>query len=450
MSGAAESRAERGAVSPGVSVGVESRAGTGTVSPGVSVGVESRAGTGTVSPGVSVGPGRDRGIVTAGPGGGGGAGGRAGVRRALPWVAVVAGLALVVAVAGRGPEEGNPLDPASPGPLGTKGLVEVLRGLGGRVTVSAAQPGTGTQTALLLSDDLTPERRQGLLDWVGRGGTLVVADPSSGVTRVEPTGSTRFGLLDAEIERRCDVPALRDAERVAAPGAVVFKLPEDQGAPGGPSTGGTRACFPRNDGAWLLVQPLGDGAVVRLGGASALVNQELGKADNAILLASLLVPVEGTTVQVLQPPLPGGGTAGLGDLIAPRVRLALWQLVVAFVLLALWRARRLGRPVAEPQPVQLSGAELVVAVGNLLQRAKGRGQAAGLLTDDLRRSLAGRLGLPPSTPADQVADAVAARTGIPRERVLRTLAPTTPRDEAELVALSQAIDTIRREVTRVR
>jgi hypothetical protein len=362
---------------------------------------------------------------------------------------VVLGVALVVAVAGRGAEEGNPLDPASPGPLGTKGLVEVLRGLGGRVTVSAGQPGTGTDTALLLSDDLTPQRRQGLLDWVRRGGTLVVADPSSGVTRVEPAGSTRFGLLDAEIERRCAVPALRDAERVAAPGGVVFEIPEGQGAPGN-RPDATQACFPRNDGAWLLVQPLGGGTVVRLGGASALVNQELGEADNAVLLASLLVPVEGTAVQVLQPPLPGGGTAGLGDLIAPRVRLALWQLVLAFVLLALWRARRLGRPVAEPQPVQLPGAELVVAVGNLLQRAKGRGQAAGLLTDDLRRSLAERLGLPPSTPADQVADTVAERTGIPRERVLRTLTRTTPRDEAGLVALSQAVDTIRREVTRVR
>jgi hypothetical protein len=106
--------------------------------------------------------------------------------------------------------------------------------------------------------------------------------------------------------------------------------------------------------------------------------------------------------------------------------------------------------VVEPQPVQLPGAELVVAVGNLLQRAKGRGQAAGLLTDDLRRSLAERLGLPPTAPPDLVADTVAARTGIPRERVLRTLSPTTPRDEAELVALSQAVDDVRREVTRVR
>jgi hypothetical protein len=33
--------------------------------------------------------------------------------------------------------------------------------------------------------------------------------------------------------------------------------------------------------------------------------------------------------------------------------------------------------------------------------------------------------------------------------VLRALAPRTPRDEAELVALSQAVDAIRREVTSV-
>jgi hypothetical protein len=359
--------------------------------------------------------------------------------RALPWVAVVVGLALVVAVGGRRAEEGNPLDPASPGPLGTKGLVEVLRGLGGRVVVSGARPGSGTDVALLLSDDLTSGRRQELLDWVGRGGTLVVADPGSGVTGVDQIGSTRIGLLDAEIERRCAEPAPAGVGSVAAPGGVVFEVPA-----------GTRACFPRNKGAWLLVQPLGSGTVVRLGGTSVLVNQELGKADNGVLLASLLAPAEGTVVQVLQPPLPGGGDAGLSDLIAPRVRLALWQLVIAFVLLALWRGRRLGRPVMEPQPVQLPGAELVVAVGNLLQRARSRSQAAGLLTDDLRRSLAERLGLPPSAPADVVADAVAARTGIPRERVLRTLGQVAPRDESELVALCQAVDTIRREVIRVR
>jgi hypothetical protein len=363
-----------------------------------------------------------------------------GARRALPWVALALGLLLVAVVVGRPAEEGNPLDPDSPGPLGTKGIVEVLRELGATVTVSADPPG-GASTALLLSDDLTPPRRERLLAWVRQGGTLVVADPSSGVTAARPVGTTRVGLLEAPLERRCEVAALRDVGRVSAPGGLVFEVPRG---------GGVRGCFPRGDGAWLLVQPLGGGNVVRLGGASAVVNQELGEADNAVLLASLLAPSPGAgQVWVLRPPLPGGGNASLGDLVAPRVRLALWQLAVAFVVLALWRARRLGRPVAEPQPVQIPGSELVVAVGNLLQRARGRSQTAGLLSDDLRRSLAERLGLPPSTPADQVADAAAQRTGIGRERVLRALAPPTPRDEAELVALSQAVDAVRREVTSV-
>ena len=147
---------------------------------------------------------------------------RSGVGRALPWVAVVVGLAVVVAVGGRRADEGNPLDPGSPGPLGTKGLVEVLRELGGRVTVSADQPGTSTDVALLLSDNLTSDRRRGLLDWVGRGGTLVVADPGSGVTHVEPVGSTRIGLLNAEIERRCAEPALADVGRAMPAAATDF------------------------------------------------------------------------------------------------------------------------------------------------------------------------------------------------------------------------------------
>jgi len=361
------------------------------------------------------------------------------VRRVLPWVVLAAAVLLVALVGGRPAEQGNPLDPDSPGPLGTKGVVEVLRALGATVTVSADPPAAGAATALLLSDDLAPPARDRLLAWVRRGGTLVVTDPSSAVTAARPVGTTRIGPLNAELERRCDLAALRDVRRVSAPGAQVFEVPRG---------GGARGCFPRGGGAFMLVQPLGAGNVVRLGGASAVVNQELGEADNGVLLASLLAPSAGTgSVWVLRPPLPGGGRASLADLVAPGVRLALWQLAVAFAVLALWRARRLGRPVAEPQPVRLPGSELVVAVGNLLQRAKGRGQAAGLLADDLRRSLAERLGLPPSTPADQVADAAAQRTGVARERVLRALAPPPPRDEAELVAYSQAVDAVRREVT---
>jgi hypothetical protein len=356
-------------------------------------------------------------------------------RQLLVWGLIVAGILLAALVGSRRADQGLPLDPASPGPNGTKALVETLRELGVEVSVSSEPPSAGKGTALLLADDLTQERRARLLEWVRRGGTLVVADPRSPVTRVQPVGDTRIGLIEANLEPHCALPVTRDVARVSAPGAVVFRVPP-----------GAQGCFPRDQGSWLVAEPTGAGTVVRLGGAGALVNREIGTADNVVLAVGLLSPAPGPGVVVLRPPAPGGGSKGLGALIAPRVKLALLQLLVAFLLLALWRSRRLGRPVTEPTAVRIPGSELVVAVGNLLQRARHRGQAAALLAGDLRRTLAERLGLPATAPAEQVADTVTARTGIERDRVLAALEPSMPRDEAELVALGQAIDTIRTEV----
>ena len=64
---------------------------------------------------------------------------------------------------------------------------------------------------------------------------------------------------------------------------------------------------------------------------------------------------------------------------------------MAALLLALWRARRLGRPVAEPVPVELAGSELTAAVGDLMARGHRREAAAAGLRDGVRRAL-GRAG----------------------------------------------------------
>lgn len=366
-------------------------------------------------------------------------GGRA--RTVAVWAVLVAGL-LAVAILGHRPGQGLPLDPNSTGPDGTKALVEVLGQLGAQVRISPSLP-TGTGSALLLSDDLDEQERAQLTGWVRQGGTLVVADPGSTITTVRQAGIAMGIVTSEKLARGCDLPALRDVGQVAPWQAVFFTVPA-----------GAQGCFPQGsdqgEGAWMVVQPLGAGTVVRLGGTDALVNAHLGEADNGLLAASLLAPVPGATVTVLQPPLPGGGRRGLAALIAPRVKLALWQLVIAFLVLVAWRARRLGQPVAEPQPVQLPGSELVVAVGNLLQRARKRRQAADLLAIDLRHTLGERLGLPASTPPEQLAATVAARTGMLPERVLAAVAPAPPHDEAALVALGQAVDSIRREVIGVR
>ncbi len=55
----------------------------------------------------------------------------------------------------------------------------------------------------------------------------------------------------------------------------------------------------------------GEGAVVTLGGAGALTNEELGEADNGLLAVVLLAPEGDETVAVLPPPAgaAGGGSA---------------------------------------------------------------------------------------------------------------------------------------------
>jgi hypothetical protein len=89
---------------------------------------------------------------------------------------------------------------------------------------------------------------------------------------------------------------------------------------------------------------------------------------------------------------------------------------------------------------------LVAAVGRLFQRAHTRGRAAELVRDGARRSLAGRLGLPPDAPVDDVATAAAARTGRNVDEVRAVLEGPEPADERSLVAVAQETETLNQEV----
>ena len=144
---------------------------------------------------------------------------------------------------------------------------------------------------------------------------------------------------------------------------------------------------------------------------------------------------------------PGAGRRTLVDLISPHVKLALLQLGIAFVAFALWRARRLGRPVLEANPVEIPGSELVAAVGRLLQRGRAHQRAAALVRDDARRSIAVRLGLAPDAPVEDVADAAAGRSSRSIDEIRGVLGGPAPADERQLVAIAQDAEVLSREVT---
>ena len=359
------------------------------------------------------------------------------------WLVIAVAVVALAVIATPRRTDGPPLDPGSTDELGTRGLVVLLEELGASVDVASALPGAEHDTALVLVDDLSDPQADELRAWIRAGGTLVVADPRSELVPVAAERRAEAGLFDTdaqdELRRDCELPALRDVDVVDPSNGVLFEPP-----PGGVG------CFARGGAYFVVAIPQGDGALVAIGGAGAFVNSRIGNADNAALAASLLAPTSGSRVAFLRPPPPGGGRRTLWGLVSDRVKGGLWQLGVGFLVVVLWRARRLGRPVVESQPVELAGSELVVAVGNLMQVAKRRDHAAALLRAELRTDLTRRLGLPPDAAPDVVAEVAARRTGVDGGRLVAALRDAPVRDDAGLVALGQTVEAVREEVTHAR
>jgi hypothetical protein len=365
-------------------------------------------------------------------------------RRLAPVTGLLLVLAVLSAVLSRPPPSGLPLDPRSADSEGTKALALVLQRLGAHVDILAAPPSDASapdlDVVLVLVDHLDVDTAEQLRDHARAGGVLVVTDPDGQLAvDARVVGSASSGLFDAVLRRDCELPALSGAAEVRVGLSSVLAVPE-----------GAVGCYTRNDAAWLVAQPLGAGTIVVTGGPAFVTNSLLGEADNAVLAAALLAPRPGTRVGILAPDFaparPDQGPDRLVDRIPPPLRLAALQLIVAFVLVALWRSRRLGKPVAEPQEVQLPGSELVVAVGTLLHRTAAHNHAVEVLRNDLRHTLSERLGLPEHTDTQLLADTAAARTTVTAADILAVLAGPAPRTDTEFVALAQRAEAIRHAI----
>jgi hypothetical protein len=356
-------------------------------------------------------------------------------RTAIPLVVLVGALLVAGYISGVAPE-GPPLDPRSAAPLGTKALVDTLEALGAEVR-TGSEPRAGDTAVLVLTDTLDEGVRDRVRAHARDGGVVVVADPSSELTpdRVGSVGGDH-NAPGTRLRARCMVAAAVVAEEVRPrwSSAVLD------------SFGGGTGCFPAGGGYWLVVQPEGRGAIVALGEPGVLTNARLRESGHAVLAVGLLAPEPETAqVTIIRPPRPGEGDAELLDLVPRGVWLGLVQLGIAFLLVVLWRGRRLVQPAEERQPVALPASELVVARGNLLADARARERAARLIREDLRQELSERCGLPLSASPDQLADVLMARYGLKHEDVAPVRAGTAE-SESDLVTLAQATEALRRKV----
>jgi len=356
-------------------------------------------------------------------------------------IAIAVALVLAALLAGQDTSgEGAPLSPTSTSPDGLRGLVLLLESFDAQVGTAQSVPDSNTKVAFLARDGLDDRSREEVQSWVRAGGTLVVADPESPLA-----AEASDGLGGIELVRgRCDLSGIEGVERIEVGGLDSGNLSVFGGVRY--QVDGEPSCFGDGDTAYVVETELGAGAIVSVGAPNLFVNSFLGKADNSVLAMRLLQPDGSEPVAILAASAPGSGRTTLLDLVPDRVFQAFIQLGIAFLLYALWRARRLGRPVVEPQPVAIAGSQLVRAVGSLEQRTGATDRAGTALRHELEQLVRERYGLAPDAPSTTVAQVVAERTGLDRHRVEAALSDTPVLDERALMTLTYELDTIRKEI----
>ena len=348
---------------------------------------------------------------------------------------VMTGL-LVAALSSTG--GGGRLDPDSFTPAGTRAVAELLRDRGTDVVRVDT-----VETALAARADLLVIGQPAALSTaeLERLGTaadrLVVVGADD--EQLDALG-VRAEVRDVvEVDRRrpaCDLPAAARAGEVDL-GGVTYRGTGDGVVAGCYATGGEAALLVL-DRATLL----GDGAL--------LTNDRLDDRGNAALALGLLgaLPDGGQVGAVAWlVPLPGRAVAGdgrtpLSELIADGVTVGAVQLLVVLAVLALWRARRLGRVVTEPLPVVVRAAEAVEGRGRLYRAAGARGQAADALRAATRDRLARRLGAGAAPDRTSLVTVLSQRTGEDPARLDALLYGAAPGDDSALVDLSDDLRTL--------
>ncbi|MGI8538039.1 MAG: DUF4350 domain-containing protein [Mycobacteriales bacterium] len=335
-------------------------------------------------------------------------------------------------------------------------LLGVLSATGpsGRLDPDSYAPAGSRAVAELLRDGGVPVRRLDTVDAVvaasGPDLTLVIPVPGA----LAETELKQLAELDAALvvigAQDEQLAALDLPARTGGPVEVDRRQPAcdlepanragevDLGGETYRPQGGSMAtgCYAASGNATLLRLPDRDATL--LGDGGLLTNDRLDERGNAALALALLGQRDGGVLWLV--PLPGRQIAGgpqtsLSDLLPDGLLLGAVQMLVAVGVLALWRARRLGRVVEEPLPVVVRAAEAVEGRSRLYRAARARGQAGEALRVATRERLSRRVGLAVSTDRRELGPVVAERTGIDPNAVDALLYGGGPTDDAALVRL---------------
>lgn len=356
---------------------------------------------------------------------------------------VVGALVLVGILTGvlRAAGEGGRLDPSSYTPAGSRAVAELLRERGVQVdradTLDAVVAADRTDTTVVVPFPQGLARSE-VEVLAGLAAPLVV------IGAEQPVLDVLDAPVDvgapAAVERRQPACSLPVAERA---GDVDLGGPTYE-AQGVPAVG----CYATSGRATLLVLP--SQGLTLLGDGRPFTNERLDDRGNAALALGLLGQANRVVWLVPRPgrPLPEGEQPPLSSLIADEIKAGALWLVVVLAVLALWRARRLGRVVEEPLPVVVRAAEAVEGRSRLYRAAGARGSAAEALRAATRERVARRVGMATGTDRVGLVAQVAERTGRDPVVVDALLYGGAPPDDRALVQLADDLRLLEQTVTQ--
>ncbi|MGH3097859.1 MAG: DUF4350 domain-containing protein [Streptosporangiales bacterium] len=360
---------------------------------------------------------------------------------ALALVAVIA-VSLLVTFSQQPNQEA--LSTESAAPDGTRALAELLDDRGVTVHESddphAAADDATASTTLVLADTvyLTDKAAHAV---AASAADLVLIRPASTrlaeiTDRVEQSGSN----TQDSTKPGCSLHVAVRAGRAELGGAT-YKLTG--------SRAGAIRCYRSDDGFGLVRLRDSGRTITVIGSTLPFLNEHLDEQGNAALALNLLGAHEDLTWLLPDPESSGGvQTGSFSDLIAYPVRLSLFGLVVAVVLLAFARGRRLGPVVSERLPVVVRAAETTEGRARLYRSLRARPRAAGALRGGTISRLRRLLGLPRRTEPVAVVAAITSRTGREPANVHALLYGDSPDDDAGLVRLADELDTLEGQVRR--
>ncbi|MFJ5520042.1 DUF4350 domain-containing protein [Streptomyces griseoluteus] len=371
---------------------------------------------------------------------------------ALAVVLLLAGAVAIAVI--RSQTKHGELDPRSADPRGSRAVAELLadRGVTTRVvtTLDAAREAVGPDTTLVVAvpDLLTHRQQTRLAEATASSGgrTVLVAPGDWSVGRLAPgVTASPVTTLETTLDPGCTLPAARRAGS-AETGGIRYRTNADD----------ADACYPSEGRPTLLRLPAtsGTGDTVLLGAPDILLNNRLDKQGNASLALQLL----GSRPHLVWylPSLADSAAADTGrkslfDLLPSGWLWGTLQLFVAAVLAAFWRGRRFGPLVPEKLPVVIRASETTEGRARLYRKADARDRASAALRSTARTRLAPLVGVPAARAHTPEALLPALSTRLPDngEQALHSLlfgAP--PRDDAALIALTDRLDALEREVRR--